>query len=90
MDRKAAGRLGGRSLWDARDGHPAHVRTVPHRRPQGGVQGASGSELSQPGALKEDADGCAVDHVEGDRGRNLACIEVYKDWPPGAWCKAPP
>ena len=78
-DRKAAGRLGVRKLWDACGGHPAHVRTVPNRHPQGGVRGAPVSDFSHPGALREAADGGEVDHREGDRGRTTDLGEVYTD-----------
>ena len=78
-DRKAAGRLGGRLSRDAHGGHPAYMRTVPNRRPQGGVRGEPGSDLSKPGAPRKATDDSAVDHEEGYRGHTTARREVQKD-----------
>ena len=78
-DREAAGRLGGRQIWDARGGHPAHVQTVHHFQLQGGVCGAPGTDVSQYGASGESSDGGAVDNREGDGGYPPARGEVQKD-----------
>ena len=65
-DREATGRLGGRQMWDARGGHPAHVRRVSHRRPQVVVGRTPGTDISYPGALGGAAEGGAMDNREGD------------------------
>ena len=56
-----------------------HVCTVPHCRPQGGVGGAPGTDVSQPVASGEAAGGNAVDIREGDREYPSAREEVHKD-----------
>ena len=65
--------------WDDLGGHPNHVRTVPHLLPQGGVQRALVTDLSQTGSLREASDGGVVDHGEGDGGITPARVEVHKD-----------
>ena len=82
-DREPAEHLGGQPSWDACGGHPAHMQTVPRRRPQGVVHEAPGSDLPQPGAPKEATDGSVMDHGEGDGGHTPAQVEVHKYWGEG-------
>ena len=78
-DRKSAGCLGGRPPQDARGRHPLNVCTFTNRFPQVGVQRAQGSDFSQPGNLREAADGGTVDHGEGNGGRTSTRVAVHKD-----------
>ena len=41
------------------------MHRVPHRRPKGGVGGAPGANIPQPGALGKDTDGGEVDYRTG-------------------------
>ena len=66
MDNQEAPRcLGGGQTCHAGRGYSAHVRRVPHRRPERGDSVAPGTTVPQPGAPQETPDGGEVDHQEG-------------------------
>ena len=56
-----------------------HVCVVPHRNPERGDGGAPGTNLSQPGSLREALDGSAVNHQTRDGGSPPTKGQVHKD-----------
>ena len=90
--REAPGSLGGQQTQDVCQGHPMHVRRVPHRQPKVGINRAPGTDIPWPGASGEAPYGGKLDYGVGD-GRSptsrRAVNQDMKTGDGGAACKAP-